>query len=136
MSRQRKRSRPKTSVPMFRRRCWERPLAVSCWQPFWGGLALGGRESLPWMIVLLILGTIGAIVTGVQYWRSRASAPPPVSVSGGKGPYRRYEAKPSSELYDRLGGTVQALRDAASDKNWMMDWKKVDEFQKTWWRVV
>ncbi|MGI9469945.1 MAG: hypothetical protein ACR2NZ_00335, partial [Rubripirellula sp.] len=26
--------------------------------------------------------------------------------------------------------TVQTLKDAASDNNWMMDWKKVDKLQR------
>ena len=50
--------------------------------------------------------------------------------SGGKGPYRRYDATATSELYKRLGATVEALRDAASDRNWMMDWKTIDQHQQ------
>jgi protein phosphatase len=82
------------------------------------------------MIVALILGVIGAIVSLSQHLNYRKSHPLKSAAAGGKGPYRSYDATPTSELYERLGGTVQALRDAASDKNWMMDWKKVDDFQR------
>ncbi len=37
--------------------------------------------------------------------------------------------RPTKSLYDRLGETVQALRDAATTNNWMMDWKRVDDQQ-------
>ena len=48
---------------------------------------------------------------------------------GGKGPYRRYDATPTADLYQRLGATVQALKDASKQNNWMMEWKKVDKYQ-------
>ncbi|MEL6109616.1 MAG: hypothetical protein AAFU85_26710, partial [Planctomycetota bacterium] len=33
-------------------------------------------------------------------------------------------------LFDSLGNTVKELRDAAELKNWMMDWKQINELQK------
>lgn len=44
-------------------------------------------------------------------------------------PYRRYPIKPNDGLFNRLGGTVQALREAAVDKGWRLDWDKVDSMQ-------
>jgi protein phosphatase len=97
---------------------------------FLGAAVLGVLESWGPMIVAIILGIIAAVVTGIQYQKHRGAFAPAPTASGGKGPYRRYDATPSGELYERLGGTVQALRDAASDKNWMVNWKQVNEFQR------
>ena len=95
-----------------------------------GGLALGGQsQTIGAMVVMLILGAIGAAFSASQYAKNRKATPPRPDVSGGGGPYRTYEAKPTSELYDRLGSTVQALRDAAKERNWKMNWKKVEGFQ-------
>jgi protein phosphatase len=95
-----------------------------------GGLALVGEWGP--MIVAAILGAIalaaGAVQAAKDRQRLEKRALP--KLSGGKGPYRRYNAKATSDLYKRLGGTVEALREAASDRNWMMDWKKIDQFQK------
>lgn len=48
---------------------------------------------------------------------------------GGKGPYRRYQSTPDKDLFARLGDTVNQLRDAATAKNWLMDWEHIDELQ-------
>ncbi|QDV82862.1 protein phosphatase 2C domain-containing protein [Stieleria sp.] len=48
---------------------------------------------------------------------------------GGNAPYRRYVSKPDQTLFDRLGKTVDELREAAKLKNWMMDWTQIDQFQ-------
>lgn len=45
-------------------------------------------------------------------------------------PYRRYPLKPDDGLLNRLGGTVQALRDAAVEKGWQLNWGKVDKLQE------
>ncbi len=83
------------------------------------------------MIVMLILGAIAAGFAAAQYsQQSEESSCCDRRLAGGKGPYRSYDAKPTSELYDRLGATVQALRDAATERSWKMNWKKVDQFQQ------
>lgn len=96
-----------------------------------GGLALGGRsQTIGAMIVMLILGCIAAAFCWVQY---REKAKPEFvrpSSAGGQAPYRTYDAKPTSQLYDRLGSTVQTLREVATERNWMMDWDKVEEYQR------
>ncbi len=84
------------------------------------------------MIVAFIMGLIAtgfAIAHQVNASRHQHQNPLP-KVSGGNGPYRSYNATASSELYQRLGETVQELRAAATDRNWMMDWKRIDGFQK------
>ena len=95
-----------------------------------GAAALGLLQQWGPMVVAIILGLVAAVVSLGQFLKNRNSMTAQPVAKGGKGPYRRYNAAPTSELYKRLGGTVQALRDAATDKNWMMDWKKVDEFQR------
>ncbi len=91
---------------------------------------LAALQSWGPMIVAIMLGLIAAVVSLGQYLKNRKLVSSQPTASGGKAPYRRYDATPTSELYQRLGATVQALRDAASDKNWMMDWHKVDDFQR------
>ena len=81
-------------------------------------------------VVAVVLATIAAVITGISVSGKKTSKSELAVASGGKGPYRRYDARPTKDLYDRLGETVQALRDAANDKNWMIDWRRVDELQK------
>lgn len=82
------------------------------------------------MIVAIILAIISAIATLVTYRKTSTSKFQNLIASGGKGPYRRYDARPTSNLFTNLGETVQALRDAANENNWMIDWSKVDELQQ------
>jgi protein phosphatase len=97
-----------------------------------GGLALGGRTQMVGvMVVMLILGAIATSFAVANYraWqRKRSRMPSPVI--GGGAPYRREDAKPSEELYNLLGRTIQELRDAAKQRRWAMNWNKVDKFQK------
>jgi len=82
------------------------------------------------MVVAIILSFIAAIITGITYWNRNDTKIEPMVASGGKGPYRRYDARPTGELFGRIGGTVQDLRTAAKENNWMIDWSKVDQHQK------
>ncbi|WP_345688255.1 PP2C family serine/threonine-protein phosphatase [Novipirellula caenicola] len=84
------------------------------------------------MIIAFILGVIAAGFCVAQYLQSKPKhkTRPLVKTTGGKGPYRRYQAKPNKEIYDRLGETVEELRTAASQRNWLMDWDKIDKLQK------
>lgn len=82
------------------------------------------------MIVSIVLGVIATSISLVQYIQNRRALELRPTAKGGKGPYRRFDATPTRELYDRLGSTVQELRDAATENNWMMDWHKVDRYQR------
>jgi serine/threonine protein phosphatase PrpC len=82
------------------------------------------------VIVASILAGIAAVVTGVVFFGRDKEGIGHIAASGGKGPYRRYDARPTKEMFERLAETVQALRDAANEKNWMIDWSKVDDHQK------
>jgi len=102
---------------------------ISC---FVGAAILGLLQLWGPMVMAILLGLISAGVCFYQFQTSKktiASRPLP-RVSGGKAPYRRYPAKPTRELFDRLGDTVTALRAAASEHNWMMDWTRIDELQQ------
>ncbi len=77
---------------------------------------------------------VAALAAAFTAWYCLASAPNlPDSGSGqgpsGRGPYRRYSAKPSLEFAQRLAGTVQALRDAAAEKAWQVAWDQIDSLQ-------
>jgi protein phosphatase len=99
---------------------------------FLGAVVLGLFRQWGPMIVAIILGLIAVAVCGYQWYAQRSARPPksPRQISGGKAPYRSYDARASRDLYDRLGETVQALRDAANENNWLMDWSKIDRLQR------
>ena len=122
---------------------------------FWGTIGVFGATVLCAIasIIFILLGSggpmvialVGALVSGViaatsysnfkQQSRRRKTAggggdgelP---KAYGGRAPYRKYASKPDQTLFDRLGKTVDELRDAAKLKNWMMDWDQIDRFQK------
>lgn len=81
------------------------------------------------MITTTMLTLICAGVTTFQLINNRSPEPEEPVIMGGKGPYRCYDATPNAELYQRLGATVQALKDASRQNNWMMEWKKVEKYQ-------
>ncbi len=94
--------------------------------------------------VTMMVALVGALISGViaatsysnlkKQSKRRSSRGGEISAApkayGGKGPYRRYVSKPDSVLFDRLGKTVEELRQAAKQKNWLMDWGSIDELQK------
>ena len=86
-------------------------------------------SSWGWMIMTTMLTLICAVATSFQLLRNRTPEPDAPIMMGGKGPYRRYDATPSADLYQKLGATVQALKDASKQNNWMMEWKKVEKYQ-------
>jgi protein phosphatase len=67
-----------------------------------------------------------------QYYNGRpAPRPNPAPApTGGKGPYRRYDAAPTIGLSQSLKGTVEALREAAVAKSWAIDWSAIEEKQR------
>ncbi|KAA5543610.1 serine/threonine-protein phosphatase [Roseiconus nitratireducens] len=92
------------------------------------------------MIITLVGAIIAGVITTTSYTalrrqtRRRTYHGDSVSsgrsrCNGGKGPYRRYRSDPGQALFDRLGKTVQELREAAKLKNWSMEWRDIDQFQ-------
>lgn len=82
----------------------------------------------------VITSILSAIAIGltIRSWLRPAEMPlPPGPVAGHRtaSPYRRYRAKPGEALISRLGGTVQALREAAIEKGWNLQWDRIDALQ-------
>jgi protein phosphatase len=95
-------------------------------------LIMAATQNWGPMVVCIILGMVGVGFCVFQHLTNRKKIDPnkPLpKISGGKGPYRRYSAAASQELYQRLGETVGKLREAATTNNWLMDWQKIDQLQ-------
>lgn len=95
---------------------------------------LGAIGMMGPMVIAIILGVIAAIVTLFQWTGPWMTSPShhgsgAGAIGGTSGPYRRYDAKPTADLYTQLGDTVASLREAAELNNWMMDWGKVESLQ-------
>ena len=93
-------------------------------------LALAGKRET--MVIAILLGIVAAVMAAFQHFshspkQSTHSTP---GASGGRAPYRKYDATATTELNERLKGTVDALREAASEKHWEIDWSKIDELQR------
>ncbi len=104
--------------------------AAAC---FVGAIILGLVGKHQTMVIAILLGIVAAVMATFQYFaqnprRSTRSAVP--GPSGGGAPYRRFDATATTELNDRLKGTVDALREAANAKHWEIDWSKIDERQR------
>jgi len=97
-----------------------------------GAVALGIAGKSQTMVIAVLLGIVAAVMAVFQYYNGRpASRPNPAPApTGGTGPYRRYDAAPTIGLSQRLKGTVEALREAAVAKSWVIDWSEIDEKQR------
>lgn len=51
------------------------------------------------------------------------------AVPQGRGPYRRYSAKPTEAFVNRLASTIDSLREAASERGWQVEWDAIDRQQ-------
>ncbi len=76
-------------------------------------------------IILAVLGGI-ALLTGLTqvYW-----TPSETTETGsryGNGPYRQYSAAAETELFEHLVGTLKSLREAAEERNWKINWDKIN----------
>ncbi len=84
------------------------------------------------MVVSLLCGVVSAGVAVYQHreFTRKNSRDSTSSFAGGNGPYRRYSAAATKELHQKMSGTVEALRQAATTKQWSLDWTKIDQLQK------
>ncbi len=83
-------------------------------------------------VITAALSLIAIAFTLFTWLRPQSSGESPREHTGNHrttSPYRRYPIKPNEALISRLGGTVQALRDAAVDKGWRLNWGRVDSLQ-------
>lgn len=102
---------------------------------FLSGIALAAAGRSEYVIVPVMLGLISAAAAIYQTLRSTGREPEKSALlksknPGGNSPYKSYDARPTKELYQRMGTTVEELRQAATTNNWMMDWTKVDKYQR------
>lgn len=100
---------------------------------FLGALMLGLLQMWGPMVVAITLGVIAAAVSGVILSRQTAvqvnGSFPETATGGGDGPYREYKVSATPAMFDRLGDTVTALREAAKTSGWMLQWNQVDRLQ-------
>lgn len=94
-------------------------------------LSLIEQMRIPMVIALLLAVTSGVLAAirwyGVGKPQSGNAA---AGNRRGRGPYRRYAVEPNDALAARLGGTVEALREAAAEKCWKIDWSEIDQLQE------
>ena len=95
---------------------------------FAAALVLGISGNIGPMVVAVLLGIIAATVAGFQLRRlsQETSRPEPARRSVRSAPYRTYSAKPTKELLDGLVGVLDALKKAAEERRWAVDWTGVD----------
>jgi PPM family protein phosphatase len=77
-------------------------------------------------IVTFVLGWIALGTALAQvYWIHDNSKP--TESRYGNGPYRNYKAEPKLALFEYLAGTMKALREAAIERQWKINWEPIDE---------
>jgi len=106
------------------------PLLASVGICLFASMLLGLSGSIGPMIVALVLGSIAGVVAATQYHR-RVNRPL-TNLAGASptrhrtGPYRSFPAKPTAELLTRLDQVIAALKTAAEERQWKIDWKAFD----------
>lgn len=80
------------------------------------------------MIVALILAAIAAAVEVAQRRQTAVPKrqPDPAELPKRRGPYRSVSAKPTAEISGKLESVQQALRQAAEQRQWTIDWKQIE----------
>jgi PPM family protein phosphatase len=106
------------------------PLLASVGICLFAAMLLGISGNIGPMVVALVLGTIAGGFAAAQYRRrlsgsARSVGPDGVEVRR-SGPYRSYSAKPNAELLSRLDHVISALKTAAQERQWKIDWNEVD----------
>jgi len=100
------------------------------------GALLGWAGNIGPMVVALLLSAIAAVIAVVQYQRrlgwlaAEAGGGAAMRGAGGRGqrsgPYRTCSAKPTLRLLEKLDQVLVALKNAAQQRNWTVDWQQVD----------
>jgi serine/threonine protein phosphatase PrpC len=94
------------------------------------GAILGLAGNIGPMVVAMVLATIAAVIAIAQY-RRRLKSPAPSrhgnrSSARRAGPYRSCSAKPNERLLEKLDQVLIALKGAAEQRKWQVDWEHVD----------
>lgn len=76
----------------------------------------------------IVAGILGLIALGTGFVQVIQSRGPSDDGSSryGKGPYRHFKAAASLALFEHLAGTMKALREAAEERHWKIDWSAVE----------
>ncbi|MGN6546524.1 MAG: PP2C family protein-serine/threonine phosphatase [Aureliella sp.] len=76
----------------------------------------------------IVAGILGLIALGTGFVQVIQSRGPSDDGSSryGKGPYRHFKAAASLALFEHLAGTMKALREAAEERRWKIDWAAVE----------
>lgn len=105
-----------------------RPMLLAASVCLLAAILLGISGNIGPMVVALILGAIAGGVAAFQYRQRRG-----LIIDNGDdaqprraGPYRSCAAKPTAELLAKLDQIIEALRNAASERRWNIDWRRVD----------
>ncbi len=77
-------------------------------------------------IVVAVLGLI-ALGTGCFQIMQSQTASEDSNSRYGKGPHRQFKAAPTLALFEYLAGTMKALREAAVERKWKIDWTPVEK---------
>jgi PPM family protein phosphatase len=93
------------------------------------GVVLFALQQWPLAGISAVIGLLSLIIGFVR----RGGREFDSDLSGdryGKGPHRKYTLKPDSAFVDRLAGTIQALRDAAQENQWKVNWDEINKEQE------
>jgi PPM family protein phosphatase len=102
------------------RRTWALPIeyGIGAAMGILGSIILLLAGHWPVALGVLIVGLISLVVGFAAAPKKKETV---LDERGhfGRGPYRRYDCHPDAILIDSLDGTIQALRDAANENNWV-----------------
>jgi len=95
---------------------------------FVAALLLGIFGNVGPMVVAVVLGLIATAVAAMQLRRlaKESREDLPSSKPARSAPYRTFSAKPTDELLKKLSGVLDALKQAAVERKWAVDWTGVD----------
>jgi serine/threonine protein phosphatase PrpC len=77
----------------------------------------------------IVAGVLGLIALGTGFAQVFQSRGPTEdgNMRYGKGPYRHFKAVASLALFEHLAGTMKALREAAEERRWRIDWQGAEK---------
>lgn len=77
----------------------------------------------------IVAAALGLIALGTGFAQVMQSRGPSEDSNSryGKGPYRHFKAVASMALFEHLAGTMKALREAAVERHWRIEWSGVEK---------
>ena len=98
-----------------------------------GLCSLGFAITQNWPLAV-ITGVMAAVALGVAFFHQARpprprSSQPVANAKRGAAPYRRFTCRPDEAMVKRLCNTVNALRATANEKQWTMQWQRVEQLE-------